>query len=135
MIVDPATAGIITAAASLLAHPITWRLARRNNNAAAELTEAQAEQVRTEIWARLQTSLAGEIDRLQRQLADVGTRLAVVEAALVEKSAQLRAAEIERDRLREDKAALTAELAEVRAQLNACRSCTIHPAHSGGNPA
>lgn len=125
---DPAVVAVaVTAAASLLAHPITWRLARRNNTATAELTEAQAEQVRTQIWAQLQTSLAGEVDRLQQQLAAVGARLAVVESALIEKSGQLRAAEIERDRLREDKAALTAELAEVRAQLNACRTCTIRP--------
>jgi len=62
----------------------------------------------------------------------VSARLATVELALVEKSAQLRATEIERDRLREHTAALVAELTEVRAQLAACRTCAIQP--TGGNP-
>ncbi|WP_320069746.1 hypothetical protein [Micromonospora sp. RTGN7] len=130
---DPAViSAVVGGVAALLGLPITWWLARRNNSATAELTEAQAEQVRTQIWAQLQTSLREEVARLHRQLADVSARLATIELALVEKSAQLRATEIERDRLREEKAALTAELHEVRAQLVACRSCTVHPAPTGG---
>lgn len=116
---------VVGAAGSLLAHPVTWVLGRRSAAAAAELTDAQAERVRTEIWTQLQTSLASEVERLQGQLTQVMSRLALVEAALMERSAQLRATEIERDALRTERAALAAERDALRVQLLACRSCTV----------
>lgn len=155
MTADPTvTVAIVTAGASLLAQPLTWWLARRKNHAevraveaAAEVSEVQAEQMRADIWAKLQTSLTAEldrqraaahaeIDRLGRQLREVSTRLATVELALVEKSAKLRATEIERDRLREREAALTAEVATLQAQVAACRSCVLTATHTdpGSSP-
>ncbi|MCX4468974.1 hypothetical protein OOK41_01370 [Micromonospora sp. NBC_01655] len=130
---DPAViSAVVGGVAALLGPPIAFFLARRQNRATAELTEAQAEEFRTKVWTSLQTSLTAHNELLRKELDGVRARLAVVEASLIEKSAQLRATELERDRLREERAALSAEVAELRAQLAACRSCTVHPAPTGG---
>ncbi|HEY9418210.1 MAG TPA: hypothetical protein VIQ30_25905 [Pseudonocardia sp.] len=77
-----------------------WALTRRQRNATIELTDAQADQIRQDIYEKLVAQLKGEIGRLQARVADLEQRLAVLDAALAAKSAELAGTQAERDALK-----------------------------------
>lgn len=102
---------LVAAVAAVLGPPITWALTRRRESAATvELTEAQAEQIRTSIYDKLVDRMQGEITRLQGRVAELEHRLSALDLALREKSAELVGVQAERDQLRIQLAAAHAEL-------------------------
>lgn len=110
---DPAvTAAVVAAAAAVLGPPVTWVLTgrRRESAATTELSEAQADQIRQSIYDKLVEQLRGEIGRLQTRVAELEHRLAALDQALREKSAELVGVQAERDQLRIQLAAAHAEL-------------------------
>lgn len=119
MSLDPVVVGAYVAAATALLGPPLKRYLTRREVAATvdltqvqvELTEAQAEQIRTAIYNQLVDQLNGEIARLRDRVADLETRLTQLDMALREKSAELVGVQAERDQLRIQIAAAVAELA------------------------
>lgn len=110
---DPTvTAAVVAATAAVIGPPLTWLLTRKQRSATIELTEEQAEQIRGQVWKQLNDDLRAEIIRLQGRINDLETRLASLDRALRETSAQLAATQAERDSLR-------TQLAVARAQLEA----------------
>jgi chromosome segregation ATPase len=87
-----------------------WALTHKQRNATVELTDAQADQIRQDIYERLVAQLKGEIGRLQSRVSDLEQRLAVLDAALAAKSAELAGTQAERDGLKMQLAAATAEI-------------------------
>jgi chromosome segregation ATPase len=112
MTLDPTVAAAVVAgAAAVIGPPITWAITRRRvDRAGVELTEAQAEQIRSEVWARLNATLRDEIARLQTRVTELESRLAVLDRALQQRDAELAAVQAERDSLR-------VRLAEAHAHL------------------
>jgi predicted RNase H-like nuclease (RuvC/YqgF family) len=106
------TSAIVAAAAAVLGPPITWALTgrRRESAATVELTEAQADQIRTGIYDKIVEQLRGEIGRLQGRVSELEHRLGQLDLALREKSAELVGVQAERDQLRIQLAAAHAEL-------------------------
>lgn len=108
---DAVTAAWIASAAAVVGPIVTWAVTRRRVDAATvELTEAQAEEIRGQVWARLNDDLRSEIIRLQGRITDLETRLASLDAALRAKDTELAAVQAERDQLRIQLAAAQAEL-------------------------
>lgn len=109
---DPAlTVAFISAGAAIIGPPVTWALTRRRvDRATVELTEEQAEQIRGQVWRQLNDDLRAEIIRLQGRITDLESRLASLDSALREKSAELAATQTERDSLRVQLAVATAQL-------------------------
>lgn len=124
-------AAMVAAAAAVLGPPLTWALTRRRESAATvELTEAQAEQIRTSIYDRLVEQLQGEITRLQGRVADLENRLAQLDLALREKSAELIGVQAERDQLRIQLAAAHAELHARDREIGDLRAALRVPPHA-----
>lgn len=140
MSVDPVVVGAyLTAVTALLGPPIKRYLTRREVAATVdltktqvELTEAQAEQIRTAIYDQLVDSLHGEIARLQGRVADLEARLAQLDLALREKSAELVGVQAERDQLRIQLGAALAEL-QARDREVTDLKAMLALAHAGGS--
>lgn len=99
-----------------------WVLTRKQRSATVELTDAQADQIRQDIYERLVEQLRGEIGRLQARVGDLEQRLAVLDAALAAKSAELAGTQAERDGLKMQLAAATAELQAKEREIGDLKS-------------
>ncbi|MFI6762708.1 hypothetical protein ACIBF5_26605 [Micromonospora sp. NPDC050417] len=110
---DPTVAAAAVAGAAAVIGPlITWAVTRRRvDTAQIELTEAQAEQIRGQVWSQLNDTLRSEIIRLQGRITTLETRLSSLDLALRQTSEALAAAQAERDSLRTQLAVARAELA------------------------
>ena len=108
---DPTVQAAIVTAGGLLVGALAGHVAgRRGRDATVELTEAQADQIRTSIYDKLVAQLQGEITRLQGRVSELEHRLSQLDLALREKSAELVGVQAERDQLRIQLAAAHAEL-------------------------
>jgi chromosome segregation ATPase len=109
---DPAvTAAWIASAAAVVGPLVTWAVTRRKvDSATVELTDAQAEQIRGQVWAQLNDTLRAEIIRLQGRITDLETRLTALDLETRKKGEELAATQAERDQLRIQLAAAHAEL-------------------------
>lgn len=111
MVDSTIAAAVVAAAAAVVGPPLTWLLTRRRvDTAQVELTEAQAEQIRGKVWLDLNDTLRAEMIRLQGRITGLETRLASLDRALRETSAELAATQAERDGLRIQLAVAQAEL-------------------------
>ena len=127
-----ALAGQIGAVLTLLGVIAGLVVGRRQRTAAADLTEAQADEITERIYARIVERLESEVARLTAQVGALEQRVAELDAALRDRTAELLLVRAERD-------AALAELARVRAQLDershaldnarqraaACRACPL----------
>jgi hypothetical protein len=122
--VDPVVVSAVVAAVSaVVGPPVTWHITRRRTDTATvELTEAQAEQIRAQIWASINDTLRAEIIRLQGRITDLEQRLAALDAALRAKDVQLAGVQAERDQLRIQLAAAVAHLQERERQVEQLRA-------------
>lgn len=129
-----ALAAIVVASVSLVGTGVTLWANRGSRRASTELTEEQAEEIRSKVWLSLNDSLRAEIIRLQARITEMEGRLAKLDDALREKTAELAAVQAERDQLRIELAAarteLTArerEIGDLKAQL-----AQVRPTMLGG---
>lgn len=115
---DPGVvAAIVGGAAGLGGTGLGLLVGRKQRAATVELTEDQAEEIRAKIWRQLNDDLRAEIIRLQGRITDLETRLASLDLALREKTAELAATQAERDALRTQLAVAQASLAEREREI------------------
>lgn len=116
---DPAVAAAWIASAAAVVGPIiTWAVTRRRvESATVQLTDAQAEQLRGQVWAQLNDTLRAEIIRLQGRITELEHRLTALDLALREKSSELAAVQAERDALRVQMAEAHARLQEREREI------------------
>lgn len=115
---DPGVlAAIVGGGTGLLGTFAGLLVGRRQRSATVELTEEQAEQIRASVWKQINDELRDELRRLRERVTDLETRLASLDLAHREQSAELAATQAERDALRTQLAVAQAALAEREREI------------------